>query len=535
MEKINSTKQILNFRIFIFLILVFTIFNISIILASETSVQTCNQSWLDFDGINDGVVIPFINTSSELTYTFWFKRNNITITQDPFAEMNGLIRTTSTQILYWPNTDNGNKALDYTPDKNWTFIAVTHQGNKCSIYKDNSSVASFADCSTINTKNAVNNLGSYGIFNHVNGSIDDVRIFNRSLGSEAVMDIYYKQRDPIPLQSGVVVVSYHNVDNIDTTYYVNLTNFDAQMSWLNNSGYTSITYRDFVKYTQGKYILPEKPIIISFDDGSLNVYTNAFTIMKNYGFIGCANIISSLVGNAGKMSYTQIQDLSDSGWEIVSHSQTHCNFITSCNTPQDWINEFNNSKSSLEGNLTGVNITSFIYPFTTYNDTSNSYADDYYTFVGGYDWYNPITKILDYGYKHTNPIGGLDRFGLTNTTTLNMFQHAVLQNNDLKMQLNFDENSSTIAYDSSGNENHGIISGTTWNSEETCTIEYPIDQRLSILESWKQTIDIWRTTITNTINGLITKTDNQQEEINILKSRVSDLENQTLLIINGTL
>jgi len=406
--------------------------------------------------------MQYINLS-EVTFTLWFKRNNLTATQDLFSLMNGLIRTTDSQILYWTNTAVGNKVLNYTPDTDWNFIAVTHERTNCRIYYNNISVAEFTNCRTIDTRDVTKTFGSYGPYNYLNGSMDDIRVFNRSLDSEAVMDIYYKGREASKLGSGVPILGYHRVDNIGTTYYTNLTDFADQMEWLNSSGYTTITFKHFVNYTLGLYELPDNPVILSFDDGNRNVYTNATPIMDLYDFVGCANIPTGSVGTAGKMNWTDLQNLSDKGWEIVSHSVTHSNFLTLSSAER--IAEFNDSKNAIDGNISGYNTTSFIYPYTTFNETTNAEASVYYTFTGGLDNYIQNVRYWNYGYKYTNLYGGFERLAMANVTTFENFVKAVTQDNQLKIQYNFNENQGTDVHDVSGNGNNGTITGASWNND----------------------------------------------------------------------
>jgi hypothetical protein len=61
------------------------------------------------------------------------------------------------------------------------------------------------------------------------------------------------------------------------------------------------------------------------------------------------------------------------------------------------------------------------------------------------------------------------------------------------------------------------------------------EQRLSALESWKETIITTLSNIWNSINTLISENDEQDTEIDDLKNRVRELENQTPIIINETL
>jgi len=66
----------------------------------------------------------------------------------------------------------------------------------------------------------------------------------------------------------------------------------------------------------------------SFDDGHISVYEVAFPILNKYRQVGTANIISNCVvtGWPTKMNVVQLLEMQNAGWEICSHSKTHCHF-----------------------------------------------------------------------------------------------------------------------------------------------------------------------------------------------------------------
>ena len=52
--------------------------------------------------------------------------------------------------------------------------------------------------------------------------------------------------------------------------------FEAQLAWLRDQGYESITLTDLVYNLALGWPLPDEPIVITFDDGYVDNYTNAF-------------------------------------------------------------------------------------------------------------------------------------------------------------------------------------------------------------------------------------------------------------------
>lgn len=99
--------------------------------------------------------------------------------------------------------------------------------------------------------------------------------------------------------SSVDVIMYHNfVTEADEAsgiefdeYAMKAEDFEADLCWLRDNGYTTITSADLYEYMQGKKTLPEKAVIISIDDGSWGVYTNAWPLLKKYNMKADLNVI----------------------------------------------------------------------------------------------------------------------------------------------------------------------------------------------------------------------------------------------------
>ena len=63
-------------------------------------------------------------------------------------------------------------------------------------------------------------------------------------------------------------------------------NFEVQLAWLQGQGYESITLTDLVYHLARGWSLPDKPVILTFDDGYRDNYTNAFPLLLEYGYTG---------------------------------------------------------------------------------------------------------------------------------------------------------------------------------------------------------------------------------------------------------
>src|SRR6185503_11249710 len=93
--------------------------------------------------------------------------------------------------------------------------------------------------------------------------------------AKPVVDVTAPLNLPIPTGNITLpILMYHHVGSYPTSadatrkdLTVPTANFEQQVSWLSSQGYHSITLEQFYLYTQGKFRLPSKPIIFTFDDG----------------------------------------------------------------------------------------------------------------------------------------------------------------------------------------------------------------------------------------------------------------------------
>ena len=165
--------------------------------------------------------------------------------------------------------------------------------------------------------------------------------------------------------SKILVLNYHQVDNKNNPLAIPIADFDAQMKYLADSGCVTITPDELYAGLNGEIELPEKPVLITFDDGYIDNYTNAFPILKKYGLRATIFIIPAFTSsNPAYMTWEQLKEMEAGGITIESHTFHHPKLEE---LPDDEIrSELLNSKTTLEENL-GHPIEFLAYPTGTYN------------------------------------------------------------------------------------------------------------------------------------------------------------------------
>jgi len=150
----------------------------------------------------------------------------------------------------------------------------------------------------------------------------------------------------------------------DSRYNIDPAKFEEQMKWLADNGYQTITVSQLVNLIYNGGQIPERPVVITFDDGNSDIYINAFPILKKYGFVATFYLVESYINGQDMITTDQVKELIQSGWEIGSHSKTHAH-LPAAGT--DLAQEIRMSKLDME-KLLGVKINSFAYPFGEIND-----------------------------------------------------------------------------------------------------------------------------------------------------------------------
>ena len=159
---------------------------------------------------------------------------------------------------------------------------------------------------------------------------------------------------------GVPILAYHQVSAADEIYSVTAAQFEEQMNYLHENGYTSIHLQQLNDSFEGKFILPDKPIVITFDDGYEDNLLAALPIMEKYDMQSTIFIATSLVGTPDYLSWQQIADIQARNTEIGSHTMTHVGLASVSAEQQRF--EIRGSKAALEQHL-GKPIIFFAYPY----------------------------------------------------------------------------------------------------------------------------------------------------------------------------
>lgn len=199
--------------------------------------------------------------------------------------------------------------------------------------------------------------------------------------------IYYKQFDNNDKYTKrIPVLMYHNVVDKDILkhytkkeyqkIFISTDKFEQQMKFIKTNNYKTLTLDEFYDFVQGNKNLPQKCVLITFDDGRKNLYVKAYPILKKYNLNAVSFIITSKISkqseeyNPLKWQYLSESEL-EKGKDVFEYaSHTHDMHKRSKNTQKPYlkIKSEKEIKEDIQKSLKYVDNPYFAYPYGSYTN-----------------------------------------------------------------------------------------------------------------------------------------------------------------------
>ena len=197
--------------------------------------------------------------------------------------------------------------------------------------------------------------------------------------------IYIINKNKIP------VLCYHNLATAEEKtnfesekdWTIDVKNFEEQLKYFKKHNYKTLTMEEFYEWKQGMLNLPQKSVLITFDDGFLSNYHYAFPLLKKYNMNATVFLIGEYVQNATQTDWDgNIKTYMP--LELVEKSKEEYPNIDFCSHTyglhyHNSINEVSKEQMEKDFSLFNNNITNtkfLAYPFGQYNeDLINAWKD----------------------------------------------------------------------------------------------------------------------------------------------------------------
>jgi peptidoglycan/xylan/chitin deacetylase (PgdA/CDA1 family) len=123
----------------------------------------------------------------------------------------------------------------------------------------------------------------------------------------------------------VPILTYHNLgEQAKGRLVLAAASFREQMRYLKDNGYRVVSLADFVEFTRLNRQLPQKAVVLTFDDGYRAFKDHAYPVLRELGFTATLFIYTDWVGaGRGALAWTDLRALAAEGFDIQAHSKTH--------------------------------------------------------------------------------------------------------------------------------------------------------------------------------------------------------------------
>lgn len=175
-------------------------------------------------------------------------------------------------------------------------------------------------------------------------------------------------------RSRIPILMYHRISSapeprVHSYFRVNTSTgvFDTQLRFLKENGYSSLTLDQAVDILAAPHGQGRKYVVLTFDDGYRDFYTDALPLLQKYGFMATVFLPTGYIDdprrtfkNIDCLTWSEVREAHACGIVFGSHTVTHPHLAT---LPEREVHaEVFRSKEQIETRL-GFQVRSFSYPF----------------------------------------------------------------------------------------------------------------------------------------------------------------------------
>ncbi len=199
------------------------------------------------------------------------------------------------------------------------------------------------------------------------------------------------------------ILMYHSVSNREERthpYYRTVTSpevFAEQMQYLHENGYVTLRLSEAVKWLEAPCNGRGRPVVITFDDGFQDFYSNAFPILSRHSFSATMFLPTAYIGRTPQsfkgvecLTWGQVRELRNKGVEFGSHTATHPQLKSL--PAVDVEHEVRTSKDTIEQEL-GFAVKSFAYPYA-FPETNRPFITQLRGFLEQAGYANGVSTII---------------------------------------------------------------------------------------------------------------------------------------------
>ena len=129
---------------------------------------------------------------------------------------------------------------------------------------------------------------------------------------------------PYVYHAQVPILMYHEVNDAQlNNLYLSVADFQSHLDYFQEAGITPITMEQLWNHWVNEAPLPDKPVVLTFDDGYRSMYTTVYPMLAERGWPGTFYCVSDYTASGDFISEDMIREMAAAGMEIGSHTASH--------------------------------------------------------------------------------------------------------------------------------------------------------------------------------------------------------------------
>lgn len=178
----------------------------------------------------------------------------------------------------------------------------------------------------------------------------------------------------------IPVLMYHAVAAVASPITIHPDTLSAQLSWLHQAGFHTITFGTLVEHIRNQRPFPPRTVCLTFDDGFAHLYDHLLPLLQTYGFVATVFLVSDYCGKSNAwpgqppgipifplLDWPHIREMARYGVEFGAHTVSHPRLDQL--PPADARTEILQSRATIEEQI-GQAVTTFAYPYGRFNPTT---------------------------------------------------------------------------------------------------------------------------------------------------------------------
>jgi len=171
-------------------------------------------------------------------------------------------------------------------------------------------------------------------------------------------------------EHGVIALDHHVAEDTPPSTTISPENFRQHLEFLRDNDFNLMALDQMLEALRNQQDIPDKSVAITFDDGYLSIYQQAFPLLQEFGFPFAVFLSTQPINDnqAGYMNWEQVRDMANSGVVIANHMVHHPYMLTRLQeeSQAEWISRLRKEMLQAEQDIerhTGQSHRYLAYPY----------------------------------------------------------------------------------------------------------------------------------------------------------------------------